>query len=277
MSEVKMVVTDLDGTLLQTDHSISDIDLETLEKLGTQGICRVAATGRNLFKVKQVLSIESPFDYVIFSLGAGIIGWKKQELIRSVLIPVAEATALVSFLIQEKRNFKAALKIPENHHFIWWKSSECEELKRYIDHYKKYISPKLIVPGQDINASQLLVFLPNNEETFEELKKRVLNNFPNLSVIRSTSPINPDYIWMEILPKGISKANGVEEICRITGISRENTFGIGNDFNDLELLDFTKHSYVVDNAPGELKKKYKISRAHHENGFTHAVNRHFDH
>lgn len=44
MSEVKMVVTDLDGTLLQTDHSISDIDMETLEKLGTQGICRVAAS-----------------------------------------------------------------------------------------------------------------------------------------------------------------------------------------------------------------------------------------
>jgi hydroxymethylpyrimidine pyrophosphatase-like HAD family hydrolase len=82
---------------------------------------------------------------------------------------------------------------------------------------------------------------------------------------------------MEILPKGISKADGVEEVCNITGISRENTFGIGNDFNDLELLDFTKHSYVVDNAPGVLKKKYKTSRAHHENGFTHAIKNHFDH
>ena len=37
MSEVKMVVTDLDGTLLQSNHSISSTDNETLERLGNLG------------------------------------------------------------------------------------------------------------------------------------------------------------------------------------------------------------------------------------------------
>lgn len=272
-----MVVTDLDGTLLQTDHTISETDLNTLIKLGRQGICRVAATGRNLFKVKQVLSVDSPFDYVIFSLGAGIVRWKTQELIRKVSLPVPEATALTRFLIEERHNFKAALNIPENHHFVWWKSNDCDELNRYIEHYKEFVAPELIVPGRDIHASQILVFLPNNEETFKNLKNKILYKFPHFSVIRSTSPVNSDYIWMEILPNGISKANGVEEICKITGIPRENTFGIGNDFNDLELLEFTRHSYVVDNAPPQLKEKYNTSRAHHENGFTHAIKKHFNH
>ena len=45
MPEVKMVVTDLDGTLLQSDQSISPTDTETLERLGNLGVCRVAATG----------------------------------------------------------------------------------------------------------------------------------------------------------------------------------------------------------------------------------------
>jgi len=79
---------------------------------------------------------------------------------------------------------------------------------------------------------------------------------------------------MEIFPNTVSKAHGIEEICRITGIARENTLGIGNDFNDLEMLDFTQHSYVVDNAPEELKLKYLISLAHNEDGFSHAVNQH---
>ena len=67
MSELKMVVTDLDGTLLQNDHSISKEDLETLLLLGELGICRVAATGRNLYKVRLALKPADPFDYVICS------------------------------------------------------------------------------------------------------------------------------------------------------------------------------------------------------------------
>jgi hydroxymethylpyrimidine pyrophosphatase-like HAD family hydrolase len=79
---------------------------------------------------------------------------------------------------------------------------------------------------------------------------------------------------MEIFPKGVSKAQGIQDLCTITGISRENTLSVGNDYNDTEMLDFTQHSYVVDNAPGDLKLKYLISLAHHENGFSHAVSKH---
>ena len=86
MSEVKMVITDLDGTLLQSDHSISQKDCETLYRLGEMGICRVAATGRNLCKVRQVLDNDSPFDFVVVSSGAGIVNWKSQQLIPSLSI-----------------------------------------------------------------------------------------------------------------------------------------------------------------------------------------------
>ena len=83
-TSLKMVITDLDGTLLQNDHTISKEDMDTLNLLGEMGICRVAATGRNLFKVRKALSPEAPFDYVICSSGAGIVDWKTQEIIRAI-------------------------------------------------------------------------------------------------------------------------------------------------------------------------------------------------
>ena len=89
MFEVKMVVTDLDGTLLQSDQTISQADWQTLEKLESLGVCRVAATGRNLYKVRLVLNEQSPFDYVIFSSGAGIMDWKKQKMIQAISIGLA--------------------------------------------------------------------------------------------------------------------------------------------------------------------------------------------
>jgi hydroxymethylpyrimidine pyrophosphatase-like HAD family hydrolase len=111
MSEVKMVVTDLDGTLLQNDHTISKRDNETLEMLGRLNICRVAATGRNLFKVRQVLTEKSPFDYIILSSGAGIMDWKSQTLIKTLSIPAEETGQIINFLITGNK----ISKFPENY------------------------------------------------------------------------------------------------------------------------------------------------------------------
>lgn len=274
MFEVKMVVTDLDGTLLQTDQSISPADQETLERLGNLGVCRVAATGRNLYKVRLVLNPGSPFDFVIFSSGAGIMDWKKQHLIRAMSIPAETTSALINFMIGEKYNFKVSRELPDNHNFGWWESYECPELKRYVEHHKKFGDAIKIDPVHPFTASQFLMFFPRESNQFELVKARVQEVFPDLSVIKTTSPLDPNYIWMEIFPNSVSKAYGIEEICRITGIARENTLGIGNDFNDLEMLDFTHHSYVVENAPEELKLKYLISLAHYEDGFSHAVDKH---
>ena len=134
-----MVVTDLDGTLLQTDQSISPADQNTLERLGSLGLCRVAATGRNLYKVRLVLNEESPFDYVIFSSGAGIMDWKTQKLIRSMSIPLDETNEIIEYLIGQKYNFKASRILPDNHNFGWWESYKCPELTRYVELLKLYI------------------------------------------------------------------------------------------------------------------------------------------
>lgn len=274
MSEVKMVVTDLDGTLLQKDHTISARDNETLEMLGRLNVCRVAATGRNLFKVRQVLTANSPFDYVILSSGAGIMDWKTQELIKALFIPAEETGKIIDFLINRKQNFKVSRELPDNHNFAWWQSYDCPELTRYVTHHRVLGEATPVDPVKPFPSSQILMFFPSSSDKFDILKDKILKAFPDLSIIRTTSPLNPEYTWMEIFPKGVSKAQGIQDLCTITGISRENTLSVGNDYNDTEMLDFTRHSYVVDNAPGDLKLKYLISLAYHENGFSHAVSQH---
>jgi hydroxymethylpyrimidine pyrophosphatase-like HAD family hydrolase len=131
-----------------------------------------------------------------------------------------------------------------------------------------------ILPGKKISSSQFLLFFPKKSNGFEKVKRELLSVFSEISIIRTTSPLDENWIWMEVFPKGISKAHGIAEICQIKGIDRKETLGIGNDFNDLEMLDFTHLSYVVHNSPEELKEKFMISLPHHENGFSHAVKKH---
>lgn len=274
MNELKMVVTDLDGTLLQSDHSISNEDIETLYLLGEMGICRVAATGRNLLKVRRALSPSDPFDYVICSSGAGIVDWKSQEVICAINFPDELTAQLIKYLLNNGFNFKVSDCFPDNHNFFWWKKSDCPEIDRYIEVHSKMGKSEEIVPGQKYSSSQLLLFFPKRSSRFDEVKKELQAHFSEISIIRTTSPLDDNWIWMEIFPKGISKAHGIAEICDLKGINRNETLGIGNDFNDLEMLDFTHLSYVVHNAPQELKDKFLVSLPHHENGFSHAVKKH---
>jgi hydroxymethylpyrimidine pyrophosphatase-like HAD family hydrolase len=191
-----------------------------------------------------------------------------------VNLPQALTVRLIGYLIGQGYNFKVSDCFPDNHNFFWWMNEKCPEIERYIEVHSKMGRSEEIVPGQMYNSSQLLLFFPNNSNRFDVVKKELLEQFSEISIIRTTSPLNADWIWMEIFPKGISKAHGIAEICEIRGISQKETLGIGNDFNDLEMLDFTHLSYVVHNSPEELKNRYLISLPHHENGFSHAVKKH---
>lgn len=69
MNNIKLVATDLDGTFLKNDRSISEPNLRALKQLGDRNITRVVATGRNLRKVREVIPDDIPFDYIIYSSG----------------------------------------------------------------------------------------------------------------------------------------------------------------------------------------------------------------
>jgi Cof subfamily protein (haloacid dehalogenase superfamily) len=277
MTDIKMVITDLDGTLLQNDHSISNEDLETLILLGNKGICRVAATGRNLYKVRRAITPSDPFDYVICSSGAGIVDWKDQKIIRAVNFSDKLTSALIVFLIEQNYNFKVSDCFPDNHNFHWWNKKCCPELNRYIEIHSKMGSASEIIEGATYCSSQILLFFQKNNRQFEIVRNELMGQFSEISIIQTTSPLDDNWLWMEIFPKGISKANGIEEICKIKGIRQSQTLGIGNDFNDIEMLNYTHVSYVVQNAPEELKERYMISLPYHQNGFSHAVKKHLRH
>jgi hydroxymethylpyrimidine pyrophosphatase-like HAD family hydrolase len=75
-----MVVTDLDGTLLNSSASLSAANRDTLCRLGEQGVLRVVATGRNLYSARLAMTPDMPVDYLVFASGAGTLAWPDGEL-----------------------------------------------------------------------------------------------------------------------------------------------------------------------------------------------------
>jgi len=271
--QIKIVVSDLDGTLLPSQGIISKRNYDTLLNLENQNIIRVIATGRTLYSAMAVLPEDFPIDYLIFSSGAGIMQWNTKELIYSQQIEAEEVEELSKILIDHEIDFMILDPIPLNHQFRYYQTGNKNlDFDRRLTLYKQFATP--IGKLEDIkrDACQILAILPNKLDWFKELKTK----FTDIKIIRATSPLDHESIWMEIFPEHISKGHGCQWLCNKLQIQANESFVIGNDYNDIDLLEWGKYSFVVANAPKELKSKYQVTDSVTEDGFANAIENTFE-
>lgn len=266
---IRMVVTDLDGTLLKDDHTVGSYDLNTLAELGQQDIVRVAATGRSIYAAAQVLEPNFPIDFLVFSTGSGVMEWKSKELVLVRHLEVDEVNHIAQILVANQFDFMIHEAIPQNHLFQFHTSGNPNpDFKRRCEHYRGFCSP--FIPGilYPEAGTQLLIILRPDQAAREVEIRALLKDY---SIIKATSPFDKESIWLEIFPVGVSKAHGIDWISSQKGINPTEIVAIGNDYNDLEMLEHAGHSYVVANAPSDMLEKYKNTESNEYSGFSMAV------
>lgn len=264
---MKLVATDLDGTLLPVNGKISRKDMDTLRMLGNRGITRVIATGRSFYSLLQHIPRTFPIDYLIFSTGVGVMNWKTGEIIFSSKILSSRVKFLVDHLTVHKLDFMLQSPVPDTHKFYFYGT------ENPIDdfHVRKTHFPDNCYPLRENHypeACQALAFIPYDLDRFNMVTKDLFD----YKVIRTTSPINGNNMWIEIFEKDVSKGHALHMLAEMLDVSLDNIMAIGNDFNDTDMLDFVPNSYVVDNAPDVLKVKHKVVNDAANSGFSQAVN-----
>ena len=270
---LKIVITDLDGTLLNNNREVSLTDMKSLFWLGEKNIVRVIATGRNFFSVSKVLKENFPIDYLIFSSGAGVYDWKNKALMHSQYLPGYEVEQISKILINNQVDFMIHEIIPKNHKFVFHRSdNQNPDFERRIQVYKDFAVELNPVTEKYDHACQIIAVFPNNVDLFDSIQQK----FNDIKIIRTTSPLDGDSIWMEIFPESVSKGHGIDWLCKKLKIDPEHTISIGNDYNDIDMLEYTAEKYIVSNAPEDLKKRFPICKSNIESGFTDALDLHFD-
>ncbi len=267
-----MFVTDLDGTLAGGDRTVGAVNRRCLEALGERGVLRVIATGRSLYSVRAVLEPAFPVDYLAFSSGAGIVHWPSGRLVRSSRLTWEETAGAVEVLLRAGADFMVHRRIPVNHRFLWYGSGEENlDFRRRIDLYRNCCSAGPIPLPEGEYCQVVAIFPPGGAGEFERVRSR----FPGLTAVRSTSPLDRRSIWLEIYPAGVSKAAAARWLAARHGIRREETGGIGNDYNDHDLLSWVAEAFVVANAPGELRSLFPVVASNRDDGFSEAARRLF--
>ena len=266
-----ILFTDLDGTLIRSDGTISDKDIKTLNLLGEMGIVRVLATGRSLFSFKKSVKTKLPLDYIIFSTGAGICKYPKMddEIIYRKSLTDDDVEKISSVFEQLGLNYMIHDTVPNNHIFHYKPILKSVDFAHRIKVYSKYATP-INSNFTYKDSAQLLSILDNdpNDEVLIEVRKHL----KNFNVIKTTSPFDGKSLWIEVFPIDVSKSHGAMWLTEKLGSEKSQTFAIGNDYNDLDLLEWAGGSAVVNNAPKDMKKRFFTVNSNNNSGVTEAIN-----
>lgn len=269
-------ITDFDGTLLTDHRRIRGRDLDTLARLRAVGVITVIATGRSLYSFRRALEHMGlapealPLDYLIFSTGAGIMAWPGSNLIRSRSIPKDGVLEISACFDRYGFDYMIHKAIPDTSYFLFKSASnENPDFYRRKAMYSSFATP--LGTGATIydQSTEVLAIVPKGFPWNKlDALRRELSGF---SVIPATSPLDHKSLWIEVFPFGVSKSASSQWLSRYLGISREMVIAVGNDYNDVDLLEWAGQGFLMDNSPDLLKDKFLCSGSNNECGVSRAA------
>lgn len=235
-------VSDLDGTLLRGGR-ISPDDLAAFAGLREHGVLRVIATGRSLHSAASCLPEDFPADYVILSTGNQLVHWPSREVLRSSYLLGSEIQDICVILRGLDLNFMIHDVFPHNHGFSFSRGPKrVEDFERRLALHAHHGREADGCAGE---ASQILAIV---DAADADLYARIARDLDGLSVIRATSPLDGNSVWIEIFAGGVSKAAGVRDIVDRHGLQDALLAAIGNDHNDRDMLDMAHVPFKVQNS-----------------------------
>lgn len=268
---VSIVVSDLDGTLLDSERRLRPAERATLEALGAAGVLRVVATGRSLFSALRVLDARFPIDYLVHTSGAGIVRWPDASPLSALDMDGPLASRLAARLVELELNFMLHHAIPDNHRFFVHRAFHGNtDFERRLELYAEHATELDVARLGAVPMCQAVVI---QREEDPSRQNELVSPLPELTVIRATSPLDHRSRWYEIFPRGVAKSLASAWL-------QERGFGVGglciavgNDYNDVDLLEWADLPFVVANAPADLRRRFPSVPSNDEGGFSEAVRR----
>lgn len=269
----KLVATDLDGTLLRSDKTISKETIDTLIELDKKGIIFVPSTGRTHKELPEPIANLPFLHYGLCVNGGEIYDYKEDKCIYEVNISNEKAIEVLDYI--KNLPIYPSLVI---HGARYLQADENGEVIPYI---KKVAVPSILAISTGIydlkefvkeskEGVQKFLLYPQDSSMTLELVEHLSEHFEDLSICTS----GPLYI--EVNAKGVDKGNGLKALCNHLNISTQEVIAFGDASNDLALLDEAGWAVVMENGTEETKKHAsEIAPCNDEDGLRKILEKYF--
>lgn len=250
---VKLIMTDLDGTLFKNDHeSISERNVNALKKAQEKGIKICIATGRTKSLIFDAVALVPFADYIITSNGAVTYDAKTDEIITSQLLSAEKSKKVFEIINSHSLTHEIYF---EGECFLDGYSAKLYNYGNISAHYLKVLKDKAnVVPNLSEHIGESGVEKINIMHVVGDELQEVKDSFLDIGGIYVTSSI-PENLEMNNI--NANKGYALSALCRILNISENEVMAFGDSGNDCEMLRTAGYSFATANAWDEAKKAAK--------------------
>lgn len=249
MKNIKMIVMDLDGTLLTREQTILPYTREVLMDYQQKGISLVLSSGRDIDSIQNIGSMLEMEQYdqnaYICLNGLEIYDMHNQLLHKEEKLTYEDAIKLdilaKKYHIDMVLFFEKCLYIMEYGHSEIINDHFMTTTKNTVDHIED-------IPKANFECLKKVAFIQHSEvinSIISNLQKETAGCF-------ELCMVEPE--WIEINPLGLSKGKALYELARIKNISIDNIIAFGNGKNDIDMLKAAGIGVAMNNSFDSVKK-----------------------
>lgn len=251
--EIKMIVTDLDGTLLYDGSVLTERTKKILELADVIGVLVVVATGRSVCQLPEAVLDTKGIRYIITSNGAVVIDLRENRKIMRSMIGHRDALKVLDIIngleIPHRFEINVDDRIYSERYFL----EHIEEIgadRNLKDGYDPHLIPiedarKFLLEGRR-EVEKFNIFFRTVEERNQGIE--ILKRYPFLSISYSLEKN------IEVNDCHADKGSAIEFLASSLNIKKENIVGFGDGTNDSPLLEAAGLAVATDNAAAEVKK-----------------------
>ncbi|HEY6303696.1 MAG TPA: Cof-type HAD-IIB family hydrolase [Terriglobales bacterium] len=272
---LRLIAIDIDGTLLNPEFRISETDLATLRQVHTQGIEVILVTGRRhtfALPIAQQLG----FDLWLISSNGAVTRSLAGETFHRDLLPEPTCRELVH-VMQEFRGQTVLTFDSNDLHgeapgaIVIERLDKLEaSIQRWLEKNMKYT--KFVVPIEDaLTADPVQAMFCGPVAEMQRVLQVLGSCGLPITVLRTEYP-GRDLSIVDVLNAGCSKGHALERWANYRQITREQVMAVGDNYNDIEMLAFAAHPFIMGNASEELRSRgWTLTRSNAESGVAAAI------
>lgn len=267
---VRLIAIDIDGTLLNPEFQISETDLATLRRAHADGVEVILVTGRRhafALPIAQLLG----FDLWLITSNGAVTRSLAGETFHRDLLPEPTCRDLLRVMQQFRGQTVLTFDSDGPGTIVIERLDELESsIQRWLEKNMQYI--QFVVPIENALTTDPVQAMFCGPVADMQRVLQVLGGcgLP-ITVLRTEYP-GRDLSIVDVLNAGCSKGHALERWVNYRRITREQVMAIGDNYNDIEMLAFAGHSFIMGNASEELRSRgWKLTRSNAESGVAAAI------
>ncbi|HKV79353.1 MAG TPA: Cof-type HAD-IIB family hydrolase [Candidatus Sulfotelmatobacter sp.] len=272
LSNIRLLATDIDGTLLNPEFKISEGDLTALRRAHTAGIEILLVTGRrHTFALP--IAKQLGFDLWLISSNGAVTRSLSGETFHRDMMPAETCRKLCGAMQEFRGNTVLTFDRETKGAIVLERMDELgASIRRWLEKNMEYIEFVVPIENALVTNPVQAMFCGTVVRMSTALRALEQAGMDGMVTVLRTEYPERDLSMIDVLNAGCSKGHALERWAAYRGYRREEVMAVGDNHNDVEMLEFAGHPVIMGNACEELRTRgWRVTRGNHECGVAAAV------